>query len=117
MDPREELERDRQQEVIFENYWNNFNKEIPDQPYAEAGKGIKVSEIVKDLIAEGGGRALYYNHQIEWDISLCDAMEEAAIDCIVPEGWDEPVTSLEQIDVTGRNLGHQYEITVLLYDA
>ena len=116
MNPSEELARDRQQEIIKENYWNNFNKEIPEQPYAESGKGNKVSEIVKKLVARGGGKALYYNHQIEWDMDLSDAREEAAIDCIIPDSHDTPVTSIEQIDVTGRNLGHEYEITVLLYD-
>lgn len=117
MDSRDELEQDHQQEIITENYWNNFNKEIPEQPYAEEGEGKKVSEIVKNLVAKSGGKALYYNHQIEWDMDLCEAREAASIDCIVPKNWDEPVTSIEQIDVTGRNLGHEYEITVLLYDS
>lgn len=117
MNSSDQIAQDRQQETITENYWNNFNKEMPEQPYAKEGEGKKVSEIVKNLIAKSGGTALYYNHQIEWDMDLGEAREAASIDCIVPFDWDEPVTSIEQIDVTGRNLGHEYEITVMVYDS
>ncbi len=61
------LARDKQQGTIRENVRRDQSLEIPDQPFAEsAEEGIAVSEIVKRLVRQGRGKALYYNHQIFW---------------------------------------------------
>jgi hypothetical protein len=110
------LERDRSQGQATDNYYAKFNNPIPDAPFAKVGKGFKVSEIVKNLVQKGGGSACYFNHQIEWDVELEDARQEAAIDAIIPDGWDTPLTELEQIDVVGRAAYmNQYQIEVRLY--
>lgn len=113
--PDIELARDKQEGIKKDNYWANFNKPIPEQPFAKDESGLKVSEIVKSLVKKGGGRALYYNHQIFWDMDLLQAREEACLDCIIPEGWDDALTGLEQINVEGNNKGHEYEILVEIY--
>lgn len=112
------LAKDRQQSQLRENVYRDQMKSfgIPDQPYAEsAEQGIPISEIVKRLVEQGGGCSLYYNHQIFWDIKLHEAREYACISAITPDGWDTPVTELEQLVVEGCGDGHEYEISVELY--
>lgn len=110
------LARDKQQGIARDNYYRDLNQGIPDQPFAESREnGIAVSDIVKRLVRQGGGKALYYNHQIFWDMDLNDAREQACLEVITPENWDEPITELEQIDINGYNKGHEYEINVSLF--
>jgi hypothetical protein len=108
------LEQDKQQGIARDNAANNLNRILPDMPFAESGEGLKVSDIVKNLVQRGGGQALYFNHQIEWDMDLGEAKENAALTCIIPEGWNEPVTSSDQIVVDGSPRADQYEITITL---
>lgn len=109
------LARDIQEGIKRDNYYRDLNQDIPAQEYADSkNSGIPVSEIVKRLIKQGGGRSLYYNHQIFWDMELEDAREEACISAIIPDGWDTPITELEQILVDGHSKGHEYEIIVQL---
>jgi len=117
--PDIELERDRMQGIARDNYYFELNKSIPDQPFAtEPENAFKISEIVKRLIRQGGGRALYYNHQIYWDMDLEEARAEATLDVIIPEGWDEPITDLDQVQVDGHAPGmHEYEIMVKLSES
>lgn len=115
--PDMQLEHDRQQGIIADNYAAELNKEIPEQPFASEGEGFKVSEIVKNLTRKGGGRALYYNHQIEWDMELEDAREAASFDAVIntPSGFDAP-PDMEQIQVSGHSKGHEYEIIVEIFE-
>lgn len=110
------LEFDRQQDQIRENYNNRFHIPISDCPFAEEGEGdVKISEIVESLAQRGGGRALYYNHQIEWDVSLEDAIDDLLLKAIYPDGWDYPLADSEDILIDERDLGHEFEITVTLF--
>ena len=109
------LARDIQEGIKRDNYYQDLNQDIPAQEYAASKEsGIPVSEIVKRLIKQGGGRSLYYNHQIFWDMELQEAREEACISAITPDGWDTPITDSEQILVDGHSKGHEYEIIVQL---
>lgn len=116
--PDMQLEHDRSEGAKRDNYYADLNKPVPEQPFADSDETAKpVSQIVKDLVRQGGGKALYYNHQIYWDMELSEARQEASLDAITPDGWDTPVTELEQINVDGHAPGeHEYEITVEVYE-
>lgn len=109
------LARDIQEGIKRDNYYRDLSQEVPAQEYANSQEsGIPVSQIVKNLAHQGGGRSLYYNHQIFWDMDLEEAREEACISAIIPDGWDTPITDSEQILVDGHSKGHEYEIIVQL---
>lgn len=109
------LERDRQQGVMRDNYYAEISQSIPDQSFAQMG-GIKISSIVRALVSKGGGKALYYNHQIEWGMSLEEARQEVCLECLIPDGWDTPVTGLDQVLVEGHTpQAHEYEIQVSVF--
>lgn len=115
--PDMQLERDRSHGTIRDNVAAEQNKPIPDQPFASEGEGFKISEIVKKLAQKGGGSALYYNHQIEWNMELAEAAQEVTLNAITPDGWDSPLTGLEQINAHGHAPGmHEYEITVEIFE-
>lgn len=112
------LAKDRDQSRIRENVYKDQMRsfDVSSLDYAKNEEdGIPISKIVKHLVQRGGGQRLYYNNQIFWDMELQEAREEACISAITPDGWDEPVTELEQIVVDGRGDGHEYEISVELY--
>lgn len=112
------LERDRNFETITANRAKEQNPvSTGNVPFAdENGEGTrKVSEIIESLLAKGG-RGLYLNSQIFWDMDIHDALDEALIKAITPEGHDSPVTSSEQVNVLGWRNGHcEYEFLVEIF--
>lgn len=107
------LANDRMQGVMMDNYSARFNKPIPDAEFSE--DGLQAFEICKNLVKKGGGRALYYKHQLNWDLPE-NVESEIAILAIEPEGWDSPVTDSENIDIQVNDLGHEVEITVFVFN-
>lgn len=111
--PDMQLEHDRSEGIKRDNWRKNFDKPIPEANFSETGK--PVSEIVQELVAKGGGSALYFKEQICWDMGLREAAVEACLAAIVPEGWDTPLVSSENITVDSRDTGHQFQIYVELF--
>lgn len=111
------LSKDRSEGIIRENYDKKIHQIIPTPDYANEGKGIKLSEITRNLLRKGGGIGCYNIEQIEWDIDLAEIRQELSIDAITPDGWDYPVTSIEQIDIDVISNGTTFNILVELFES
>jgi hypothetical protein len=72
---------------------------------------IKLSKIVENLVKRGGGKAVYYNRHIEWDINR--NAEEITLKITTPKGQIRPATEIEKIALIEQKTEmHQYLITV-----
>ena len=75
------------QDIISENKENERFKPIPDPDYStNPDIGFSITELCKKLIEEGGGRALYFRYQINWDIDYSDLKEELLCQAINVDG-------------------------------
>jgi hypothetical protein len=79
---------------------------------------FKVSEIVENLVRKGGGKALYYVDQVEFDMTAYEALTEVAIHAIIPDGWDSPFTDPSNSDLQDHLIGdnHEYEINLSIWE-
>ncbi|GAC1456878.1 MAG: hypothetical protein NVS2B14_00170 [Chamaesiphon sp.] len=109
------LEHEKSESQKRENYWNQFNKSYPEPKYATEESGIKISEIVLNLFKKGGGSALYYEEQIYFNMDTHEAVEDALLSAITPEGWDSPITEWEQVNYNLSSHGGEVEIIIEIY--
>ena len=114
--PDIQLERDRQQGIRSDNYWKKFHEQPPIPEFSSDPESLSISQIVRNLILKGGGKALYYKDQIFWDKdSISDAIDDLCLECLIPEDWEEPLTSQDQISYHELDKGHEYEIILEIF--
>ena len=111
--PKFVLAKDRWESMARQNYWDSLHQTIPSPEFADSG--IKLSNIVKNLVQKGGGLASYPIEQIEKDMDLADIREEIAISCVTPNGWNAPLTGVEQINIDVVSDGISLDIRVELF--
>jgi hypothetical protein len=75
-----------------------------------------LSAIIGKLVGDGGGRYLDAKSSIHYDHEINEIVDDIALDArLIPDGWDEPITEQEQIEVILQDKGDQVEIMVLLH--
>lgn len=109
------LAHDKAEGLIRDKVADRLRGQDFDNPFGDES-AKPVSQIVRDLALSGGGRALYFNHQIFWDVeNLEDAKDQILLEVVTPEGWDEPLVDSDKMQVCGESKGHEYEILVELF--
>jgi len=108
----------RDQDTIWENYYNNFHREIPIAEFAETEEGaIKISEIVRSLVRRGGGRCLTGKENVFFDVDWAELNELITCEAIIPDGWDYPLTDSDDINIHLHGTGNSdIEILVEIFD-
>ena len=79
-------------------------------------EAVEWSEIIENLIKKGGGRwlgaksSIYRHHELDQIIDqIC------MIASIIPDGWEEPITAQEQVEVLCYDKGDEVDIEVMLW--
>lgn len=118
--PDMQLARDRALGTIASNIRNRqLDREILKDAlmneWATCGNGIPLSEIIKMLCVRGGGIRRITKSDVYPDCSIDEIIDAIAMAAdTIPEGWDEPIVSQEQIQVDLNRTGGVIEITVRL---
>lgn len=111
------LSKDRSEGIIRENHDKKNHQIIHSSECASDGEGIKLSDIARNLLRNGGGLACYNIEQVEWDMELAEIRQELALDAIIPDGWDEPVTGIEQINIDVVSNGTTFDLRIELFES
>jgi hypothetical protein len=116
-----QLANDRAIGVARDNHRNRvLDQEIAaEQARAwgdEESGAASLSEVITKLIEDGGGRWLRAKSAIYQDFDINDIVDHIAIQaCIIPDGWDEPITDQNQVEILLQDRGCTVEITVILH--
>ena len=106
----------RVQSEKTENYYDKMRIDVPIASYAEDAEGAtKLSDVVKRLVRQGGGDALYDKQHLFLDIDWQEIEEYIALQVITPNGWDHPLVNSEDIVVTHISDYIMCDISVELY--
>ena len=85
----------------IEKYYDKMRRNVPIASYSEDVIGtIKLSDVVKKLVQQGGGDALYDKQHLFLDVNWDEIEEYIALQVITPDGWDHPLVDSENIVVT-----------------
>lgn len=118
--PKINLANDRQQGAMRDNTrFQVIDQEIAAKDAQQWGdeSSTPLSQIIERLIADGGGSYLDTISEIYKDRSPEEIAEAIALRAdLVPDGWEEPITSDEQIYVVTSLRGDQYEIEVRVFE-
>ena len=106
----------RDQGKKIDNYYNKMRIDIPIASYAKDAEGAtRLSDVVKRLVRQGGGDALYDKQNLFLDIDWDEIEEYIALQVITPDGWDHPLVNSEDIVVTHISDYIMCDISVELY--
>ena len=106
----------RDQGEKIDNYYNKMRIDIPIASYAKDAEGAtRLSDVVKRLVRQGGGDALYDKQNLFLDIDWDEIEEYIALQVITPDGWDHPLVNSEDIVVTHISDYIMCDISVELY--
>ena len=101
-----------------ENYYDKMRIDVPIASYAEDAEGAtKLSDVVKRLVRQGGGDALYDKQNLFLDIDWDEIEEYIALQVITPDGWDHALVNSEDIVVTHISDYIMCDISVELYSS
>lgn len=112
--------RDRELETIANDIKNQqIDREIAQDnlmnKWGTCDNGTFLSEIIKNLCFESGGLRLFSKSDIFKDYTINQIIDNIAIAAnIVPDEWDEPIISQEQLQVDMNEYGETVEIAVRL---
>ena len=107
----------RDQGEKIEKYYDKMRIDVPIASYAEDAIGtIKLSDVVKKLVQQGGGDALYDKQHLFLDVNWDEIEEYIALQIITPDGWDYPLVNSEDIVVTHIEDYCMCDISVELFD-
>ena len=106
--------RDQGQKI--DSYYDKMRIDIPIASYAKDAEGAtRLSDVVKRLVRQGGGDALYDKQHLFLDIDWDEIEEYIALQVITPDGWDHPLVNSEDIVVTHISDYIMCDISVELY--
>ena len=106
----------RDQGEKIDNYYNKMRIDIPIASYAKDAEGAtRLSDVVKRLVRQGGGDALYDKQNLFLDIDWDEIEEYIALQVITPKGWSHPLVNSEDIVVTHISDYIMCDISVELY--
>jgi hypothetical protein len=120
--PDIQLSRDRAQGMMRDNFYNGqIDQELAMSDFQVWGipddDSTGWSNIIEELVSNGGGRWLGSKSSIYQDYSISDIIEQIVIlASIVPDSWDTPITGTEQIQVDVQIRPDQVEIQVRLLE-
>ena len=108
----------RDQGEKIDNYYNKMRIDIPIASYAKDAEGAtRLSDVVKRLVRQGGGDALYDKQNLFLDIDWDEIEEYIALQVITPKGWSHPLVNSEDIVVTHISDYIMCDISVELYSS
>ena len=106
----------RDQGEKIDNYYNKMRIDVPIASYAKDAEGAtRLSDVVKRLVRQGGGDALYDKQHLFLDIDWDEIEEYIALQVITPKGWSHPLVNSEDIVVTHISDYIMCDISVELY--
>ena len=111
-------ERDRQDGIKTDNFYGEqtdcFNRIVVHE---WGGKDQDpISDLIRKLIKKGGESALIEKQKFFWDYDLlADIMDQVVLEGIIPDGWECPLASQEEININSIDDGSEYEIFVELF--
>jgi hypothetical protein len=118
--PDMQLAREKGLGVLADNIKNQrldreiFRDKIINK-WGSSDDGTPLSAIVRSLCRKGGGICYIAKSEVFKDVEIDEIIDNIAISAdIIPEGWDEPITSQEQIQADIEENGGEVEIVVKL---
>jgi hypothetical protein len=118
--PDLQLARDKDLGMMRDNIKNQrLDREILRDTlmntWANPDDVIPLSKIIKMLCAQGGGIRYITKSDIYPDYSIDEVIDTIVIAAdIIPDGWNKPIVSQEQIQIDFHQNGGEIEISVRL---